>query len=57
MAAEIDPYETAAPEAVPVPEPVLAPVLPFPVQSDLFGGADTDAGAVSPRRRAIARRA
>ena len=54
VAAEIDPYETVAPP-VPEPAPVLAPVLPFPVQSDMFGG--TDAIAESPRRRAIARRA
>lgn len=53
LAAEIDPYGTVAP-IVPEVVPVLAPVLPFPVQSDMFGGAGI---AESPRRRAIARRA
>jgi exodeoxyribonuclease-1 len=52
VAAEIDPYEVVAP-AQPDAAPALATVLPFPVQSEMFDGA----GAMSPRRRAIARRA
>jgi hypothetical protein len=54
IVAEIDPYETVAP-ARPDAAPALASVSPFPVQSDMFGGAGD--GAMSPRRRAIARRA
>lgn len=54
IAAEIDPYETVAP-ARPDPAPTLTSVSPFPVQPDMFGGAGD--GAMSPRRRAIARRA
>lgn len=54
LAAQLDPFQTVAAPAQEA-APVLAPVLAFPVQSDMFGGGD--AGVVSPRRRAIARRA
>ena len=54
VAAEIDPYETAAQAGQDV-APALATLCPFPVQPDMFGGAGD--GAMSPRRRAIARRA
>lgn len=53
IAAEIDPYESVAP-ARPDAAPALASISPFPVQPDMFGGADS---TMSPRRRAIARRA
>jgi len=65
LAAEIDPYDTAAPApapareedaaAVPPPAPPPGPApAPVPVQPDFFGGADTRVPA--PRRRATARR-
>jgi len=54
IAAEIDPYETVA-QPQPEPAPALATVSPLPVQPDMFGGAGD--AAMSPRRRAIARRA
>jgi exodeoxyribonuclease-1 len=65
LAAEIDPYDTAAPTPPAVEENAAAPAAasppvpppaapPTPVQTDFFGGADTAAPA--PRRRATARR-
>ncbi|MET1161418.1 MAG: exodeoxyribonuclease I [Pseudoxanthomonas sp.] len=54
IAAQIDPYETVVP-ARPDAAPALATISPLPVQPDMFGGAGDD--AMSPRRRAIARRA
>jgi exodeoxyribonuclease-1 len=54
VAAELDPYEIVAP-ARPDAAPALSTVSPLLVQPDMFGGADDS--AMSPRRRAIARRA
>jgi exodeoxyribonuclease-1 len=49
LAAEIDPFDSAAPDPAPAAPAQAAAPAPAPVQPDLFGGADVTVGTRPPR--------